>query len=307
MADKTGKSFETLTHQIFELLSKDDRYTSVEHDVQLDSPYGNRQIDVLLRSQVAGLDILTVVECKDFKKNLSIEYVDNLASKMEDVGANKAVLVARKGFSKNAKRKAARLGITLCTAHDVSNMSALEGIGLKFPVLMKEVLPELELQVQASFKSSTGTSISRDAVMRISDVDAFDYMTRAIKSDTIPLESSMVVGGHKPNFKEPPFIRDVRGEKLAVEDVEIHYRIGVKFFIGDVSELPKSVALNNLSDEQATLFVNGEDIVAYKEHLQEVPVPPKIRGLCIAGCSVPDWGKGSYKGEVSIRELKDGE
>jgi hypothetical protein len=69
---KTGKQFEVLTKEIFELLSREERYTSVEHDVKLKSPDGERQIDVLIRSKVGSLDLTTIVECKDHNRILNV-------------------------------------------------------------------------------------------------------------------------------------------------------------------------------------------------------------------------------------------
>jgi hypothetical protein len=128
----TGKEFETLSHKVFTLLSSREDYTKVELDVQLDSPDGKRQFDVIIRSKVGSLDILTVIECRDYNKNLSVVHVDGLHSKMVDVNADKAVLVAKKGFSKTAKQKAKRLGITLCTIHDFKR--SLASIGLEVPL-----------------------------------------------------------------------------------------------------------------------------------------------------------------------------
>ena len=152
VADKSGKPLETLTQKIFDLISKDDRYTTVEHDVRLDTPDGKYQIDVLIRSKVSGLDLMTIVECKDYNKIIARPHVLNLVSVRDAVLANKAVLVARKGFSKNAMNTAKRLGITLCTAHDAEQ--GLEGIGLRIPVVVKEVLPDFECHAKAVFESA---------------------------------------------------------------------------------------------------------------------------------------------------------
>jgi hypothetical protein len=81
----------------------------------------------LIRTQVSSLSILTIVECKDVNKNLDVQYVDALHSKMQDVNANKAVLVARKGFSKTAIQKAKRVGITLCTAMEAKQLYGMSG------------------------------------------------------------------------------------------------------------------------------------------------------------------------------------
>jgi hypothetical protein len=52
--DKSGRSFEYLGKQIFDLLSQNDAYSSVELNVLLDSPDGPRQFDVAIRSTYVG-------------------------------------------------------------------------------------------------------------------------------------------------------------------------------------------------------------------------------------------------------------
>ena len=245
VADKSGKSLETLTQKIFDLISKDDRYTTVEHNVLLDSPDGKRQIDVLIRSKVSGLDLMTIVECRDYNKTISVEHVDGLASKRDDVLANKAVLVAKKGFSKTAKRKAKRLGITLCTAHDAER--GLEGIGLLIPVVVTEVLPNAECNATAVIESSTETYITADAIFKIADKYVFDYLGDAITTGHIHLDAPRVEGSFSPDFgAEDPYIRDIDGNVVRVTNVVLEYALEIRFYVGDVTELPHSLALNNL-------------------------------------------------------------
>ena len=122
MKNNTGKDFEKLVGQIYDLLSQNEANTKVEIDVEIESPDGPRQFDVVITSTIATIEIVTVIEVRDWNKNLSVTHVDGLHSKMRDVNANKAILVARKGFSSGAIRKAKRLNIDLCTAHDLKNI-----------------------------------------------------------------------------------------------------------------------------------------------------------------------------------------
>ena len=122
MAKNTGKEFENLTHEVFAALSATRSDVKVERNVFLPSQLTGdpRQIDVLLRSEVACLSMLTIIECRDYKKKLNVTYVDGLHSKLLEVAAHKAVFVTRRGFTKGAMRKAERLKITLCTPHQSS-------------------------------------------------------------------------------------------------------------------------------------------------------------------------------------------
>ena len=182
----TGKSFENLTHRVFELLSMDDAYAKVEQDVFIDSPDGPRQFDVVIRSKVGSLNLLTVIECRDFAKNLNVTHIDGLHSKQCDVNANKAVLVARKGFSKTAKQKAERVGITLCTAHDLER--GLKNIGVKFPVTVMDV-QRVELKPQFKAFLEPGTTVHKNAILHINDMSLIEAFQKAMRNGDIRQES----------------------------------------------------------------------------------------------------------------------
>ena len=132
-----GKSFEETTKQLYDILTSDDRRTTVRKNVKLNGVDGERQIDVLVETTVAGLHLRTIIECRDYNKRLDITHLDGLHSKMQDVNANKAVLVSRKGFSKKAVNKAQRLGITLCTLNNPE--IELRDVGLELPVAFYEI------------------------------------------------------------------------------------------------------------------------------------------------------------------------
>lgn len=144
----TGKGFENLTAVIFEALSGDKSYESVERDVFLDGPDGKRQIDVLLRGKMGPFDCITIIECKDYNKNVNVTAIDALHSKMQDVNAQKAVFVARKGFSSGARSKAKRLGISLCTAHNTTDEKWKFDLELPFIIReksLKSINPQYQL------------------------------------------------------------------------------------------------------------------------------------------------------------------
>ena len=82
MKKNTGKPYEAFVKSIYDALTDDERFTSVELDVKLPSPDGPRQIDVLLRSRVAHFEIVTVIECRDYAKRLDITDVDGFISKL---------------------------------------------------------------------------------------------------------------------------------------------------------------------------------------------------------------------------------
>jgi hypothetical protein len=72
-----------------------------------------RQIDVSIRSRIGQYDILIVIECKDHRRPLDVKDVEEFIGLAQDVGANKAAMVAAKGFSEAAKNRAIPAGLEL--------------------------------------------------------------------------------------------------------------------------------------------------------------------------------------------------
>jgi hypothetical protein len=65
-----------------------------------------REVDVSLRSKVGSVSILVIIECRDRKIIQDVTWIEQLASKRKDVGADKAIAVSVAGFSEGARNLA---------------------------------------------------------------------------------------------------------------------------------------------------------------------------------------------------------
>ena len=286
---KTGKQFEVLTKEIFELLSREERYTSVEHDVKLKSPEGERQIDILIRSKAGSLDLTTIVECKDHNRPLDVEFVDAIHSKQQDVKAHHAVLVARNGFTKKAKRKAARLRITLCIARDAERK--LRDIGLCVPVVVCEIhgvqlMPEMQLFLEA------GTELNANSGLLVNDINIGEAFRNAILSGEIQPKATNGVERWMPSFiRESAYIRDAKGQQLNVDKYALSYKIEVNYYFGYVNELPKTISMSNLSQNQEHIFFKADDLIDYKNTLTKLNSEEvlTINGIHMETVAFPDF------------------
>lgn len=255
----TGKEFEKLAHRVFTLLSLNEAYTSVEHNVNLISQDGPRQFDVVIRSKVSGLDLLTVIECRDFNKNLSIAHVDGLHSKAKDVNANKAVLVAKKGFSQSAKKKADRLGITLFTAHDFAN--GINKIGLQVPFVFIAV-DKVFLNVSFLVSSEIDVWVDSSEVFindcSISKIFEKEYKEKKINSLNL---NELINWDICFSSDDEICIKDVNGIKLSVSNLNIQYNIVGHYYFGYLNDLPGSMVLNNISQSEVNILFNSKEII----------------------------------------------
>jgi hypothetical protein len=78
----------------------------------------NRQIDVLVREQIGQYPINIIIDCKDYKHPVDVKGVEEFAGLLDDVGAQKGVLVCPVGFTANAKKRAAGLQIDIYSPVD---------------------------------------------------------------------------------------------------------------------------------------------------------------------------------------------
>lgn len=285
MANNDGKEYEDLTAKCYRILSANEKYTSVEQNVKLDGPDGPRQIDVLLRSRVADMDLMTIVECKDYNKIVTLPIVDNLDSLRRDVNANQAVLVARKGFSSRARRKASRVGITLVTVRDVDR--GFDNIGLRIHALVTSIQGVSVIANLPLDRPASGTERIHLPSMNIiindepevpmferieSDLRAGAFDTTAI----LPIETMRTDGSYQSNLRDfqdwnlnldpakDHYIcsRDESGIKIKLSSTNPpSFKIGLYgcFHVGYLTDLPNTSALVNLTSGKRFLFLDGQD------------------------------------------------
>jgi hypothetical protein len=114
---KASRELERLVARIQQQLAPK---AEVRHDVMLIGRHTKRkrQIDVLVSERVGQYDIKIVIDCKDYKTAVDVKGVEEFYGLLEDVGAQKGVLVCPKGFTSTAKIRAAGLQIELYSPVD---------------------------------------------------------------------------------------------------------------------------------------------------------------------------------------------
>lgn len=65
-----------------------------------------RQIDILIKGEIAGYQIKIVIDCKNFSNKIDVKKVESFCSMVEDVEAHQGVLITQKGYSKAAINRA---------------------------------------------------------------------------------------------------------------------------------------------------------------------------------------------------------
>lgn len=273
---KPGTDFEELAKRLFSALSAKEEFTSVEGPkVHLPGRDVAREFDVVLRSKVAGIDILTVIECRDYGKKLDITHLDGFVSKMEDVNANKGILVSRKGFSKSAIQKAERLGVSLYVAKsaDPDEVSGLiEEASGGLPIVVSEVA-SWSVDVNVEFRTLGKTTFDNSALLAINDTKIVDVMFDCVSRGQVSTEATGQVQVVRPyEHLSSRWIRDNSGTKIAVEKAELRVVVEtVHYYFGYEYQLPNSAALIDQIEQNNTLFLQTEDFMegSYRERFKK--------------------------------------
>ncbi len=107
----------------------------------------DRQIDVSIRTAVAGHEILIIVQAKDLGRPADVNVVGEFKAVIEDVRAAKGVLICSGGFTEAALSYAKGLNIDLCTVHDAQTRKW--AVDLRIPLLWVETTGDIAVEIDA--------------------------------------------------------------------------------------------------------------------------------------------------------------
>lgn len=100
-----------------------------------------REVDVAVRTSVAGEVLLIAVECRRRRRRSDVAEVEAFASKLKDIAAHKGIMVSAKGFSKAAKRLATSENISLYRYEDTLSDGWPSGLETSVIVRIWELFP----------------------------------------------------------------------------------------------------------------------------------------------------------------------
>jgi hypothetical protein len=107
--------YERLVQEIYQaILKKEGQDIRVLHNVKIKGRSGvSHQVDVMWSHQHAGIGYSVIIECKNYKSNISLEKVRNIHAVSEDIRNNTPVVVTKTGYQSGAKEYAKFYGIHL--------------------------------------------------------------------------------------------------------------------------------------------------------------------------------------------------
>ena len=115
---KAGDAYRELVGTVMTAL---DPGSAVKTEQWITGPDGERDMDVEVRGTLNGVPHFILVECKDHARPIGIGYVDAFESKIRDLKPERAIMFSNSGFTRDALKKANRVGIEMASAMKVKD------------------------------------------------------------------------------------------------------------------------------------------------------------------------------------------
>jgi hypothetical protein len=130
---KKGKEYEILVEKLYSRIIPG---STIKRN---DKIYGhnskkNREIDLSIRQSIGPHKVLMIVQVRDKKRTVDVNAIGELSSVVEDVRANKGIMISAKGFTHGALEMAKAKNIDALTAHDLDNPKWT--IDVRMPVIL---------------------------------------------------------------------------------------------------------------------------------------------------------------------------
>lgn len=107
-----------------------DFFTSIGATTEIDATVkglrGSHKVDVLVKINHFGIDVIWIIECKLWKTSIPKEKILTLQQVVQDVGADRGLLMSESGFQSGAIRSTNSSNITLSSLSELKEISREE-------------------------------------------------------------------------------------------------------------------------------------------------------------------------------------
>lgn len=123
---KRTNDFQALIKTIYEQIVPEEGSVT-ESGMIFDSDAGIlREVDILVEYQYAGHQFSFMVECRDWSRAQSVEWIDSLIGKAKSLKVDKIIAVSSRGFVPSAVKKAKENGIETLTLTEANDKDWLD-------------------------------------------------------------------------------------------------------------------------------------------------------------------------------------
>ena len=124
MVKNTGKAYEEFVGKLHQALIDSEDHTSqrnicVETNKKIVDRNGiDRQFDVYWEYELGGIVYKSIIECKDYKSSITLEKIDALIGKLDDLPDITPIFATTKGYQSGARSKAEKHKINLLVVRE---------------------------------------------------------------------------------------------------------------------------------------------------------------------------------------------
>lgn len=151
---------------------------TVRHNYSIEGKSGRRrQIDVSIESSQGLHTYLTIIECKRYARRVGIRDVEAFITKLQDVRANKGVMVSVTGFDEGAQAQAHQHNVTLFTYRETKDT---DWHGIAAATWVTFVAEEFRVDtMRARFTDGERVLVPADAFLCTADQECFSARAMA--------------------------------------------------------------------------------------------------------------------------------
>jgi hypothetical protein len=221
---------------------------SAQTDQRIDGARSTHKVDVAVRGYRAAVEFLWIVECKYWNRRVSKSAVATLSSIVQDVGADRGLILSRRGFQPGATALAQKSNITLTSLSELQADTADEYVQCQCGLLSKRCQAAVDtINARTIITLATGT-------MRASDPPGAGYVGHFMLGRISLLQRAVRAArnGKWPfNIKIVSLARGVSRMQCAADAAEMNIRVN------NVDELAQWIgtAMDSIERE---IGVNGD-------------------------------------------------
>lgn len=126
-----GRNFEILVKLLEERLGPSGITVTSPDYIRGKKSSDVQEIDISLKGKMGTSDALGIIECREHKKPQGLQWIQQIESKRDDVGAHMAMAVSSSGFTEPAVKYALSVGIKLRTLEKVDPVELVQWFQLQ--------------------------------------------------------------------------------------------------------------------------------------------------------------------------------
>lgn len=208
---KQGKEYEIFIYEKFKDFFAD--FTVTLNDKILGKQSNiKREIDVSVKGNVNGIDLLYLVQCKDFKtKPADVKIIGEFSSVIKDLNASKGFLICTSGFTKTIHDYAKNLGIELITIEDINSKKWKAEIEIPIIYIWKKLKinysPQIKITPELAERNKTDIIITQKDFEFVSvdggvtEIRIIDYLNDKIENEKIDITKVSSLTLDNPNLQ----------------------------------------------------------------------------------------------------------